>query len=265
MKATGTPSAAVDTSRPSAARMYDYYLGGTHNFPADRALAEKVIASLPNTPRIMRENRAFLQAAVDHCAKAGIRQFVDLGAGIPTQGPVHETARAVAPDCRVVYCDIEETAIAYGKQILADDESCGFVHADLRDRERVLGDPEVERLIDFGQPVALLMLSVLQFLPDEDDPAGTVAAYRDRLAPGSMIVLSHATDEAFRDRSEGITSVYRRSSTPIHYRSREEITGLFTGLDLVPPGVVPVPAWGADPVPQTQEANGFCGVGVTRG
>ncbi|MFD7368783.1 SAM-dependent methyltransferase [Nocardiopsis alba] len=264
MTATGTPAATMDTTKPSAARMYDYYLGGTHNFPADRELAEQVIASLPDTPRIMRENRAFLQAAVAHCARAGIRQFIDLGAGIPTQGPVHETARAIAPDCRVVYCDIEETAVTYGRRILADDDACGFVHADLRDREGVLAHPETARLIDFDRPVALLMLSVLQFLPDRDDPAGTVAAYRDRLAPGSMIALSHATDEAFRDRSDGITSVYRRSSTPISYRSREEIADLFTGLELVPPGVVPVPVWGAGPAPAAREANGFCGVGVKK-
>lgn len=263
MTATGTPP-GIDTTRPSAARMYDYYLGGTHNYPADRELAEQVIASLPRTPLIMRENRGFIQRAVAHCARRGIRQFVDLGAGIPTQGPVHEVARGVDARSRVVYCDIEETAVAYGRQILAGDESCGFVHADLRDHEGVMNHPEVARLIDLDEPVALLMASVLQFLSDEDGPEDVVAAYRNLVAPGSALVLSHAADEAFQDRSHRIAQVYRNSSTPIHYRSRERITALFEGFELVEPGVVPVPAWGVED-PGEGRANGFCGVAVKPG
>ncbi|RCV52079.1 SAM-dependent methyltransferase [Marinitenerispora sediminis] len=261
--------AGIDATKASAARMYDYYLGGTHNLPVDRELADQVIALLPKTPLIMRANRLFLRRAVDYCARAGVRQFLDLGAGIPTEGPVHEVARAVHPDARVVYVDNEEAATIHGREILRGDAGCGVVHADLRDAQSVLDHPETRRLIDFSEPVAVLLLSVLQFVPDEDDPAGVVAAYRDRLRPGSRLALSHATDEGMTEQSSDITAIYARSANPIRYRPIEAVRAMFAGFDLVEPGLTHIPAWRADPAdhagaPLLGRVHGAAGVGVKR-
>ncbi|MFD4833952.1 SAM-dependent methyltransferase [Streptomyces uncialis] len=256
----------IDTSRASAARMYDYYLGGTHHLPADVELARQVVELLPETPLIMRANRAFLQRAVRYCAGAGIRQFLDIGSGIPTQGPVHEVARATDPGIKVVYVDNDDAAALHAAELLADDPLSEAVQGDLRDVDGVLGHPGVRRLIDFDEPVALLFLSVLQFIPDEDDPRALVARYRDALAPGSHLALSHATDEGLTAQAPGITEIYSRSANPIRYRSRDFVLGLFDGFDLVRPGLAKLMEWRPDGTPEERElaarVHGAAGVGV---
>lgn len=256
----------TDTRRANAARMYDYYLGGEHNLPADVELARQVIALLPETPLIMRANRAFLQRAVKFCARKGIRQFLDLGSGIPTQGPVHEVARAIQSDTRVVYVDNDEEAVLHSHELLYKDPLSVAIREDLREVENILCDQAVTKLIDFKKPVALLFLSVLQFIPDDDDPAGVVAKYRDALAPGSYLVLSHATDEGLAEQAPEITKIYARSESPIRYRNRESVLRFFDGFELCEPGLVHISRWRPESTVRerehTERVRGAAGVGV---
>ncbi|ONI84610.1 hypothetical protein ALI22I_29120 [Saccharothrix sp. ALI-22-I] len=233
----------IDLSRPSAARVYDYYLGGAHNFAVDRKMAQQAIAMWPDLPLIMQANRAFLRRAVRHCVSAGVRQFLDLGSGIPTAGNVHEVARAAAADARVVYVDIDPVAVAHSRSILGDDRQTTVVHADLRHPDQLLTRPEVTSLLDWNQPVAVMMVAVLHFVPDDDNPAKTITDYRNALAPGSFLVMSHATHEGRPQQADEHQDLYRRTPTPMTMRSRAEVTAFFDGFDLVDPGVVYLPLW----------------------
>ncbi|MEJ8651946.1 SAM-dependent methyltransferase [Streptomyces sp. MS1.AVA.3] len=258
----------IDRERASAARMYDYYLGGQHHLPADVELADRVMELLPQTPLIMRANRSFLRRAVRFCAHAGIRQFLDVGAGIPTQGPVHEVARALHPEARVVYVDNDDAAVLHSRELLREDQHSTAVQGDLRDVEGVLAHPDVTSLIDFEEPVALLFLSVLQFIPDRDDPYGAVAKYRDALVPGSRLVLSHATDEGLAEQAEEITDIYARSENPIRYRRPEAVLRFFGDFELCDPGLVHIPRWRPDGTDEEQvhlgRVLGAAGVGIKR-
>jgi len=240
----------IDIERPNVARIYDYHLGGSHNFAADRRAAEQIAALMPDLPLIMRANRAFLRRAVQLLADAGIRQYLDLGSGIPTAGNVHEIAQRAAPDARVVYVDVDPVAVAHSRALLADNPHAAAVRADLRDVATVLGLPEVCDLIDFAEPVAILMLAVLHFVPDRDDPAGIVAGYLQACAPGSHLVISHAaaadTDSAPQG-AAAATAAYSRTVAETTLRTREQVAGLMVGVDLVPPGVVYVNEWRPDP------------------
>jgi SAM-dependent methyltransferase len=241
-KPTTVPN-EIDLSRPSAARVYDYYLGGAHNFAVDREMAKQAIAMWPDLPLIMHANRAFLRRAVRYCVAAGVRQFLDLGSGIPTVGNVHEVARAAAADARVVYADSDPVAVTYSRTILGDDSQTTVAQADLRRPDQLLARPEVTSLLDWEQPVAVMMVAVLHFVPDADDPAQIIANYRDALAPGSFLVMSHATHEGQPQRADEHQELYRRTPTPMTMRSRAEVTALFGGFDLVDPGVVYLPLW----------------------
>jgi SAM-dependent methyltransferase len=223
--------------------VYDYYLGGAHNFAVDRELAKQAIGMWPDLPLIMQANRAFLRRAVRYCAAAGVRQFLDLGSGIPTVGNVHEVARAEAPDARVVYVDNDPIAAAYSRSILGDDRQTGVVQADLRRPDLVLSRPEVASLLDLSQPVAVMMVAVLHFVADSDDPAGVVAAYRDAVAPGSFLVVSHATTDGQPVQADEHSQLYRRTPTPMSMRSRAQVAALFDGFEMVDPGVVFLPLW----------------------
>ena len=169
-------SSDVDISRPSAARVYDYYLGGSHNFPADREMARQAIAMWPELPRIMQANRAFMRRAVRYLIGQGVSQFLDIGSGIPTVGNVHEVAQAAEPEARVVYVDVDPVAVAHSRAILAGDDRTDVVHADLRDVQGVLKDPRTVRLLDLSRPVGVLMVALLHFVPAAADPAGVLAA-----------------------------------------------------------------------------------------
>jgi hypothetical protein len=237
--------ADVDLTRPSAARVYDYYLGGSHNLEVDRRMAREAIAMWPDLPAIMQSNRAFLRRAVRYVAEQGISQFLDIGSGIPTVGNVHEAAQQVNPDARVVYVDSDPIAVAHSRAILAGNEQTAVVQADLREPDALFEHPAVGDTIDLNRPVAVLMVAVLHFVSDEDDPWGMIAGYRDRLAPGSFLAISHAGYEADEetDASREARKIYNRDVTRTTIRDRTEFGRLFDGFALVEPGVVRVPAW----------------------
>jgi hypothetical protein len=184
---------------------------------------------------------------VRFCLDAGIRQFLDIGAGIPTAGAVHEVARRVAPDTRVVYVDVDPVAVAHGQAILRDDAQAAAIPGDLRRPAEILADPQVARLIDFSRPVAVLLLAVLHFIPDEDGPAGLVHQLAERLVPGSYVVVSHGTPEERPDHAEAVGQLYKNTSAPLSLRRRTEIHALFGDLVLVEPGLTWVTAWHASP------------------
>src|SRR5579862_4072447 len=201
----------VDTQRANVARVYDYWLGGSHNFLADQDVARAIAAVEPNVRMFAQANRAFLGRAVRYVAAAGIRQFLDIGSGIPTAGNVHEVAQRAAPDSRVVYVDIDPVAIAHSKAILAGHPSATIVDADLREPEKILAHEDVRRLIDFGQPAALLLMVVLHFLTDAEDPRRIVATLRDALAPGSYLVLGHGITDGSPATLGAAKEIYNRS------------------------------------------------------
>lgn len=255
----------VDTERASVSRMYDYYLGGGHNFAADRQLADKVLETVP-AKDFARLNRSFLRRAVRYLVnEAGIRQFLDLGSGIPTVGNVHEVAQREAPDCTVVYVDNDPVAVAHSELMLKENKNATAILADLRVPNAVLGHDETLRLIDFREPTAVLMCAVLHFVGDEDDPAGIAATYRGAFCPDSALVISHATDDDYPEDLARAVELYKSTRNPATLRTRDQITQLFTGVDLVSPGVVLVPDWRPDIGEVTDPRRSLCygGVGFT--
>ncbi len=257
----------VDTGQANVARVYDYWLGGSHNFLADQDAARALIAVEPNVREGARTNRAFLGRAVRFLAAAGIRQFLDIGSGIPTERNVHEVAKQAAPDARVVYVDVDPVAVAHSKTILAGHEDATIIQADLRNPERILAHQETRRLIDFTKPVGLLLVAVLHVIPDADDPLRSVATLRDALAPGSYVVICHATSESRPQRAAALQTVYNRSvAARAAVRPRAAIERFFDGFDLVPPGLVYIPEWRPDsPADVPNDPGKFWGlVGVGR-
>jgi SAM-dependent methyltransferase len=253
----------IDISVPSAARMYDYYLGGAHNFAADRELAEKALAAVPEGRQLARINRAFLQRAVRFLSHAGIRQFLDVGSGIPTVGNVHEVAQQIAPDARVVYVDIDPVAVSHCRALLAGNPGATGLRGDLRDPAGILTHPELLDLLDLSQPVAVLMLAVLHFVPDADRPDLIIDEFRQALAPGSYLAISHGTDDGRS--TEELEHVYRRTGTPLAMRDRAQVRALFAGFELVEPGVVWASQWRPDQPDESGEpperSSSYVGVG----
>jgi S-adenosyl methyltransferase len=237
----------ADIETPSVARIYDYLLGGSHNFPADRAVAERAVAAWPDLPHLARANRAFLHRAVRHLTGAGIDQFLDLGAGIPTVGSVHDIARAAAPGARTVYVDLDPVAVAHGAILLQNEPGARIIQADLREPDTVLRHPALTGHLDLARPLAVLMISVLPWVPDDDDPAAIVARYRDASAAGSYLALSHGTGDFQPETTGRVADVYRQTSTPGTFRSRAQIAALMAGYDPVEPGMVPITRWRPDP------------------
>jgi hypothetical protein len=256
----------MDLDRPAAARVYDYYLGGSHNFAADREMARKAIELWPDLPLIMRANRAFLRRAVTYLAEQGFTRFLDIGSGIPTFGAVHEVARTVQPESRVVYVDNDPVAVAHSRLLLEDDKLATVVEADLTTPEALLAHPEVAELLAPGEPVALLLVAVLHFVTDEQDPERIVRTLRDALPSGSALVLCHASLEGRPDQTETHEELYERTPTPMTMRSPERINGFFDGFRLVEPGVVYLPQWRPDEPDEVGENPehmvGLVGVGM---
>lgn len=234
---------SIDLARPSVARMYDYYLGGSHNFEVDRVAARKVLDAWPDLPVILRANRAFMRRAVRHAAALGIVQFLDIGSGIPTFGNVHEVARAASPEARVVYVDHDPVAVAHGQALAADDERTAVVQADMREPRDVLEAPEVVALLDLEQPVALMMVALLHFVEDKDEPGKIVAWYRDALAPGSCLIVTHATYDGRLEESDEAEEVYKRMGNPLTMRPYSEVAAFFDGFRIVDPGLVFLDQW----------------------
>jgi hypothetical protein len=239
--------AEVDTRRANVARVYDYLLGGTHNFLADQDVGRAIVAVEPNARAVGQANRAFLGRAVRYLAGTGIRQFLDVGSGIPTQGNVHEVVQDAAPGAHVVYADIDPVAIAHSKAILAGNPDAAILDADLREPATVLERAASTQLLDFSQPIGLMLLAVLHFIPDESDPWGIVETLRDALAPGSYLVVCHGTEEGAPGVAQAAEKVYQRAvSADLRMRSRADILRFFDGFDLIDPGLVAIPYWRPD-------------------
>ncbi|GAA2624306.1 SAM-dependent methyltransferase [Paractinoplanes durhamensis] len=237
----------VDTSKPSTARMYDYFLGGSHHFAADRAAAEQVLGVIPNIREIARANRAFLHRAVRYMLDRGITQFLDVGSGIPTVGNVHDLVGEYRGDGRVVYVDIDPVAVTHSVNLLRDNPNAAAAHGDLLVPDAILGHDDVRELLDFRRPVGLLLVSMLHFLPDEVYPA--VARLRAALAPGSYLALSHvATEAADPSTSDRVAGIYRRTSASAAVtRDRTQILEFFGDFQVTAPGLVWAGEW---PAPQ---------------
>jgi hypothetical protein len=243
--AVDRPPPAIDATVPTAARMYDYWLGGHDNFAADRIAALKVTERTPGVAEAARANRAFLGRAVRYLAgEAGIRQFLDLGTGLPTKGNVHQVAQAIAPDAHVVYVDNDPMVFAHARALKTGDGTA-VIHADLRDPDTILNHPETRRLIDFSKPLGILFVSVLHFVPDPD-AHDAVAAYASAAAPGSHLVLSHGYHNQDPQASAATTTVYASTTSPVTQRTPEEILTFFDGLEILEPGLVPVQQWRPD-------------------
>jgi hypothetical protein len=238
----------VEVTVPNAARMYDYALGGYHNFAVDREFVERAEKMMPGAIGIGHANRAFVGRATRWLANAGIRQFLDIGSGIPTLGNVHEVAQKAAPESKVMYVDIDPVAVAHSKAILADNPRADVIQADLRNPSDILYHAEVVRLLDFSQPVAVLLNAVLHFLPDSDDPAGILAQIREALVRDSYVTISHGVPMKQRsEEQDGLTDLYRSTPTSVQLRPKEQIAAMLTGFELVEPGIVVAGEWHPDP------------------
>ncbi|WP_037908627.1 SAM-dependent methyltransferase [Actinacidiphila yeochonensis] len=264
------PVGEIDTSRPHPARMYDYYLGGKDNYDVDRAAAQRVIDLFPDIVPMARDNRRFMHRAVRYMAESGVGQIIDIGTGIPTAPNTHQVAHEVSPEVRVVYVDNDPIVGTYAGTRALGTGNTGFVLGDLRAPESILEHPTVRELVDFRRPVGLMLMAVLHFVRDDEDPAGLVAAYRDALPSGSHLVLSHATGDFHPldgDFGEA-RDVYRdRGATAtLTLRSHEQVSAFFDGFEPVEPGLVQPPLWRPDgPVPTERElarVGFYGGVGI---
>lgn len=260
----------VDTTRPSPARLYDYFLGGTNNFAVDRRAAERLRAQAPDVVDAMWANRGFHGRAAVWMAERGIRQFIDIGSGLPTQNNTHQAVQRVAPGIRVVYVDIDPMVAAQAAPLLAGDGTTTVIVGDMRDPASVLADPRLRSLIHFAEPAGVLMSAVVHFVASEADPWGLVAAYMAAVAPGSFLALSHGTYENLPPRAlmAGLET-YAQATEHAYPRSRAEIERFFDGLELMPayPGAAAaltyVGLWGAED-PDAADSDGsramYCGV-----
>jgi len=257
----------IDASRPHPARMYDYFIGGKNHFAADREAAAKALAAWPEGRTGPRENRAFVGRAVRYLAgEAGVRQFLDLGSGLPTTDNVHEVAQAVAPSSHVVYVDNDPLVLAHARALLTStpEGRTAYVQADIRSPASILSSPTVREVLDFGQPIALILVAVLHFIPDDDKPADIIGTLLDALPSGSYLAASHLTGEHDRAGMAIAERIYQSSGVQGRLRDSDEFAELaFSGLKLVPPGVTLVSEWRPDspePRPRPSEVNCYGGV-----
>jgi S-adenosyl methyltransferase len=233
----------VDMTVPNAARVYDYLLDGSHNFAADRELVRKIQQLMPAARDVARISRSFLRRAVLFLVDSGVRQFLDVGSGIPTVGNVHEIAQRADPECRIVYVDKEPVAVAHSELLLQGNDRAAAIQANFRDVEGILDHPQTTRLLDFDQPIALLMLLVVHFIPDSSDPVGILARYRDRFASGSYLALSHITADGNPAGLTEAVELYQNTPDPMYFRSYAEVLRLFDGFELADPGLVGSALW----------------------
>jgi O-methyltransferase involved in polyketide biosynthesis len=261
--------AGIDVTAPNAARMYDYGLGGKENYAADREAVHRLIVINPGITSAMRANRAFLGRVVRYAAEAGIRQFLDIGSGLPTQQNVHQIAHEHAPGARVVYCDVDPVVVAHTQALLAGTDNAWVIQHDLRRPREILRDPLVRTVLDFRQPIAILLNAVLHFLPDDAQPARVLQELARVLSPGSMLAISHATWEWQPDRHEQFElarEVFEEASAAFTWRSGAEVAGWMAGeeMEIIDPGIVPISEWRADNPAQTSERGVFGLVAVRR-
>ena len=260
----------IDMTRPHPARRYDYWLGGKDNFQADRDAAEAIANVFPHIRTAARENRAFMQRAVRYlAAEAGIRQFLDIGTGLPTANNVHDVAQGVAPESRIVYVDNDPLVLTHARALLTSSEggATAYIDADVRDPEKILGDPAVRETLDWSRPVALLLVAVLHFVEDHEDPYGIVNRLVAALPPGSYLVLSHATFDPLDPETIAAMNAVNEGITPrFSPRALAEVSRFFDGLDLLEPGIVSVSDWrpAPGPRPTPAEATGYGAVAAVR-
>ena len=234
----------VPLDKPNPARMYDFFLGGYHNFAIDRAAAEQMLAVMPDTPFFMRAARAFLRRGVTFLIEQGIDQFLDLGSGIPTVGNVHEVAQQLNPAARIVYVDVEPIAVRHSEAILQGNDNAIVIQADVREPALILNHAKVRSMIDFNRPVGVLLSNLLHFLTDDDEATRVVGVLRAAVVPGSYLLISHATGEGQDpERTRKGTAVYARTSAPVKPRPRATIQRFFEGLEMIEPGLVHCPLW----------------------
>lgn len=265
-------STEIDANVPTAARMYDHYLGGKDNYAADRAACEELDKVVPSTRRLAVNNRRFLQRVVKILtAEYGIRQFLDHGSGLPTQNNVHQVAQGIAPESRVIYVDNDPMVLVHGRALLEQNERTAVIHADMRDTDGIFSHPETQRLIDFTQPVAVLFNSVFHCIPDSetDGPPAVVRRVTERIVPGSYLVMCQLVSEDPKVRD--FVTDFMAQATQGHWgRVREErdVAAWFEGMDILEPGLVEVSTWRPDtevaPRQLTQEWIEFGGVGRLR-
>jgi len=260
----------IDITVPSVSRVYDYFLGGSHNFEVDREAARIALKAIPAIPKVGQANRAVMRRAVRHAVGRGIDQFLDIGSGIPTFGNVHEVVHMLNPDADVVYVDNDPIVLIHAQALLTGTRQgrTAFIEADLREPEKILTHPTTHEVLDLDRPVALLLVAVLHFLRDSDNAYGVVGELRDALAPGSVLVVTHATPKAgsLSDDQRRVQDVYQRTSTPLIMRTAAEVERFFTGFELLDPGVVPLTHWRPDTPPSDDDdpalLTGLAGVGL---
>jgi SAM-dependent methyltransferase len=266
---TGTQQVppGINTNVPQSARVYDYWLGGKDHFPADRALGDAIAGALPTIRTQVRAQRAFLGRAVRYLTRdAGIRQYLDIGTGIPSAGNVHDVAQEIAPESRVLYVDNDPIVLAHARALMAGtpEGSVAFIQADLREPEAILGDPAVARTLDLAQPVGLVLIGVMHHLRDDDDPRRIVAALMDALAPGSYLVLSQSTPDFDPEAMGALAAASEQGGIANVPRSLADTEPFFAGLELVEPGLVPMAAWRPDPGAEQDPRSVYAYGGVAR-
>jgi hypothetical protein len=250
----------IDTSVAHSARIYDYILGGKDNFEADRRAAEAAIELNPFLAAGMRANRAVMRRMTTYLAReAGVRQFLDIGSGLPTSPNMHELAQRVAPESRVVYVDNDPIVLAHARALLTSspEGACAYIAADAREPETILADPKLGATLDLSRPVALMLFGFLHFLPDSDDPYGMVATLLEALPPGSYLGVQHPSTDFYPPGARGVQGAYRNAGIPFQYRTGDEFARFLDGLELVEPGIVTMSEWHPElePSPQTDPSE----------
>jgi SAM-dependent methyltransferase len=261
---TGSWHDRADLEAPNAARIYDFLLGGSHNFDADRQVARAAMAAVPDLAQQAAANRAFLRRAVRYLVGVGVRQFLDLGCGIPTAGNVHEIAQDAAPDARIVYVDNDPVAVAHSAAVLAGNPAAVAIEADLRAPQAILDHPAVQTVLDLTQPVGVLLVAVLHFIPDADDPAGIIRHLTQAMRPGSHLVIAHGVNDARPADAATLTGLWTNTTSPLTLRSAVQIHTLFRDLKMVSPGVVWAPQWRPDGPPPRRPRLSANLVGIGR-
>lgn len=256
----------IDTTIPNVARIYDYLLGGKDNFEADRTAAAKIMELIPASAEACRLNREFLVRVVTHLAKQGVRQFLDLGSGLPTRLNVHEIARHVGKDTRVIYVDYDRVAVLHAKAILNDGGQVAAIEGDIRNPASIIAEVAATRLIDFRQPVGVLMFAILHFIPDDEKPQEIVREFMNAVSPLSCLVLSHVTGDAVKpETSEAAQQVYKEASAPVIPRTRVQIAGFFDGLEMIGPGLVNINDWPVKSINSRKPTVFYGGAGSSPG
>ncbi|MFJ6569069.1 SAM-dependent methyltransferase [Streptomyces sp. NPDC091292] len=263
----------LDTSRPHSARMYDYYLGGKDHFDVDKEAAETVASVYPGIFVCARENRAFMHRATRVLAREhGIRQWLDIGTGIPTEPNLHQVAQSVVPEARVVYADNDPLVLKYAETLMRStaEGRTTYIEADVNDPDSLLDAPALEEVLDLGRPVALSLNALMHFVPDAQDPYGIVGRLLDVLPSGSALALTHCTPDFAPETWEKVTDIYTRSGTPVQFRPKAAVARFFDGLDLLDPGLSLGHRWRPDatpgsagrPEPTDAEVSLWTGVGI---